>query len=116
MFKYVKASTNVKDLSHILNRFEYEPEVCFYDDLDIGYVSRVITEPQQAIKFNYHSDYWGDADEYQEQNVALITALEPYIGRRVTFNDYFDGEVTLDGIAIDKQYNSVSHTSVVVSE
>lgn len=104
-----------QDLSYVLGWFEYEPEICLSEDVEWGYFKLIDTE-QKAREYNYHSDYWGDAESYQEENVDLMGALEPYVGKAVTFRDYIDGEFTLLGIAIDRQYNSVSHTCIVVRE
>ena len=80
-------------------------------DLD-GY-HRLVTSVSAAERFNYRGDYWGSADEYQEANVELMEAIEPLLGEKVSFDggDYVGVVV---GIAIDKQYNSIEHTVVVL--
>lgn len=91
------------------------------DELDIAsreeidHYFKLVKNVHEAEVFNYHSDYWGDAEEYQEQNVELIDALSPYINKIVTIgydDDFIQGKFL--GIAIDRQYNDISHTKVVL--
>ena len=85
-------------------------------DRDRSYTT-LVTNTSEAEKFNYRSDYWGDASTYQQDNVDLITELEPYVGKLVQIGYGEDGIVgTLKGIAIDRQYNSISHTTVVLED
>ena len=82
---------------------------------EIDHYFKLVKNVHEAEVFNYHSDYWGDAEDYQEQNIELIDALSPYIGKKVTIT-FEDGQIqgTLLGIAIDRQYNSLEHTKVVL--
>ena len=84
---------------------------------EIDHYFTLIRNVHEAEVFNYHSDYWGYAEDYQEQNIELIDALSPYIGKKVTIT-FEDGQIqgTLLGIAIDRQYNSLSHTKVVFDD
>lgn len=90
-----------------------ELDISSLDEID--HYFKLVKNVHEAEIFNYHSDYWGDAEEYQEQNVELIDALSPYINKIVTIgydDDFIQG--TLLGIAIDRQYNDISHTKVVL--
>lgn len=104
----------VFDVTYGLKRVE-ELDISSLDEVDSYF--KLIKNVHEAEVFNYHSDYWGDAEEYQEQNVELIDALSPYIGKKVTIT-FEDGQIqgTLLGIAIDRQYNSLSHTKVVFDD
>lgn len=87
------------------------------DDRDFSYTT-LVKSISDAERFNYHSDYWGDADTYQQENVDLMTELEEFVGKTVKFDSEDEGYITgvLKGIAIDKQYNSLSHTAIVLEE
>lgn len=84
---------------------------------DIDHYYKIVKSVDEAEKFNYHSDYWGYDDEYQEQNVELIDSLSPYINKMVEV-DYDDGSIRgkLLGIAVDRDYNSINHTKIVLDE
>lgn len=114
---------DISDLYFIESSKDFRSlEVASLDELDRYF--KLIKNVSEARAFNYHSDYWGEAGDYQKQNVELIKALRPYIGKKVCV-DYGDGRMsryhgyrgkmqgTLLGIAIDKQYNSLGHTKVV---
>lgn len=88
-----------------------------YDSLDI--VTReqlgsdysyhtLVKNVREAERFNYHSDYWGDADSYQERAVEFVENVEPYIGEIISVDDgegnYEDFKLL--GVLIDRQYNS----------
>lgn len=90
-------------------------DISSLDEVDSYF--KLIKNVHEAEVFNYHSDYWGHAEDYQEQNIELIDALSPYIGKKVTIT-FEDGQMqgTLLGIAIDRQYNSLSHTKVVLDD
>ena len=82
---------------------------------EIDHYFTLVRNVHEAEVFSYHSDYWGYAEDYQEQNIELIDALSPYINKIVTIgydDDFIQG--TLLGIAIDRQYNDISHTKVVL--
>ena len=104
----------VFDVTYGLKSVE-ELDISSLDEVDSYF--KLIKNVHEAEVFNYHSDYWGDAEEYQEQNVELIDALSPYIGKKVTIT-FEDGQMqgTLLGIAIDRQYNSLSHTKIVFDD
>lgn len=114
---------DISDLYLIYSSKDFRQlEVASLDELDRYF--KLIKNVSDARAFNYHSDYWGEAEDYQKQNVELIKALHLYIGKKVCV-DYGDGKMssyhgyrgkmqgTLLGIAIDKQYNSIGHTKVV---
>ena len=84
---------------------------------EIDHYFTLVRNVHEAEVFNYHSDYWGYDEDYQEQNIELIDALSPYIGKKVTIT-FEDGQIqgTLLGIAIDRQYNSLSHTKVILDD
>lgn len=90
-------------------------DISSLDEVDSYF--KLIKNIHEAEVFNYHSDYWGYAEDYQEQNIELIDALSPYIGKKVTIT-FEDGQIqgTLLGIAIDRQYNSLSHTKVILDD
>ncbi len=73
---------------------------------------------EDVLRFNYRSDYWGDAESYQEENEKAFELIEPYIGEEISID--FDDEGTcnflLIGMIIDKQYNDISHTEILVEE
>lgn len=108
-----------EDISHLIfdnhygNKSVDELEVSALDEIDHYY--KIVKSVHEAEVFNYHSDYWGHDEDYQEQNIELIDALSSYIGKMVEIY-YDDGAIRgkLVGIAIDKQYNSISHTKVVL--
>jgi hypothetical protein len=109
-------SKDIIDITNILDTFEVD----YTTEEELGrdkMYRKLITSVYDAIKFNYQSDYWGDADEYQDANVGLIEALERLIGDRVKLT-FDDGTVlgTLEGILIDKQYNSLGHTRILLSD
>lgn len=104
------------DITDLLETFEVD----YITEEQLGsdrMYRKLITSVKDAERFNYHSDYWGDADDYQTDNVALIEALEYFIGQRVKLS-FDDGTVlgTLEGILIDKQYNSLGHTRILLSD
>lgn len=107
-----------KDITWILNGYEYPPEVTTKELLGSDYsYHKLITNVRDAERFNYHSDYWGDAQTYQDDNVDLMAALEPWVGSRCVAEIYGDKiEGTLVGILIDRQYNSIGHTCVLLSD
>ena len=108
----------MKNITYVLEWFEYPPDVTTEEWLGSDYYYRTLVKSvNEAERFNYHSDYWGDADEYQEDNIVLMEGLEPYIGERCYVEegeDYIEG--TLEGILIDNQYNSISHTCILFSD
>lgn len=104
------------DITDILETFEVD----YITEEELGsdrMYRKLITSVKDAERFKYRSDYWGDADNYQIDNVALIEALEYFIGDKVKLS-FDDGTVlgTLEGILIDKQYNSLGHTRILLSD
>lgn len=103
------------DITSIVKQFrEYDSSLRLTTeaelDSDRSYWNK-ITTLTGVNKFNYHSDYWGDADSYQEEHIDLMNAIKPYIRKKVII----DGrEVKLLGIMIDRQYNSISHTRLLI--
>ena len=112
---------DAEDISYLIFDTSYGQK--YIEELDIASKEEIdhyftlIRNVHEAEVFNYHSDYWGYDEDYQEQNIELIDALSPYINKRVAIQ-YDDGviEGTLLGIAIDKQYNSISHTKVILDD
>lgn len=110
------------DIQYILDNYEYppdvEPEEMFNNDPDSSYF-KVVRDANEASKFNYQSDYWGSADGYQEEMVGLLEELENYIVDGTTLCMY-DGDTEIKfkvtGVAIDKQYNSISHAKILFKE
>ena len=108
-----------KNISHLIfdnyygNKSVEELDVDSINDIDHYYT--LIRDVDEAERFNYHSDHWGYDEDYQEQNIDLIDNLTPYINKQVEI-DYEDGTITgkLLGIAIDRQYNSINHTKVIL--
>lgn len=108
------------NLESFLPNYEYPPEIAveevFNNDSDRSYFT-VVRTVSDAEKFNYHSDYWGTAEEYQDNMVDLLSTLEPYIEDKTVFNiDGFEefNKATITGVAIDRQYNSMSHAKILV--
>lgn len=110
---------DVEDISYLVFDTSYgqkdiqELDIASREEIDHYFT--LVRNVHEAEVFNYHSDYWGYAEDYQEQNVELIDALSPYVNKKVTIT-FEDGQIqgTLLGIAIDRQYNSLSHTKVVL--
>ena len=90
-------------------------EIDIVESSELDHYYKLVKSIEEAKSFNYHSDYWGFADDYQEQNVELMEQLSKYIGREVVI-DFIDETIKgkLLGIAIDKQYNDIHHTKVVL--
>jgi hypothetical protein len=116
----IEEEEDIEDISHLVfdvhvgdGKFIEEFEVSSIDEID--HYFKLIKDTHEAEMFNYHSDYWGTAEDYQNQNISLIESLSPYIGKKV-YIEYEDGDIkgTLLGIAIDTQYNSISHTRIIL--
>lgn len=107
---------------------EHIPNITYIlDDIDIVekeqvgpdmHYRKLITSVRDAERFNYRSDYWGSAEEYQDANVALMESIEDYVNKTVeiTFEDEGPIKFKVLGLLIDKQYNSLSHTCLLVEE
>ena len=123
IFNLLKEFDSASDIYMYIDHYEYQPDIIpedvFKKDSDWTYFTIVKTE-QEAKEFNYHSDYWGTDIQYQRDNVELLADLEDYIasGDKMYFTDdtgekyYF----TVTGVAIDRQYNSISHTKILIKE
>lgn len=115
----IEISDEPEDISHIIfdNHYgnEFIDEIAVTDRGSIDHYYTLIKNINDAERFNYHSDYWGYDEDYQEQNVELVDKLSPYIGKEVQI-DYDDGSITgkLLGIAVDRQYNDIHHTKVIL--
>ena len=105
-----------EDITYILDDYNGEVDFVTKEELGLDYTYRVlITSVSEAQEYNYHSDYWGSDSEYQEQNVDLMWQLEKYVGKTVKIK-FEDTTVyaKLIGILIDKQYNSIDHTKILI--
>lgn len=105
-----------EDITYILDEYNGEVDFVTKEELGLDYSYRVlITSVSEAQEYNYHSDYWGSDSEYQEQNVDLMWQLEKYVGKTVKIK-FEDTTVyaKLIGILIDKQYNSIDHTKILI--
>lgn len=124
IFNLLKEFDSATDIYMYIDRYKYQPDIIpedvFKKGSDWSYFTIVKTE-QEAKEFNYHSDYWGTDIQYQRDNVELLADLEDYIasGDKMYFTDDDTGEkyyFTVTGVAIDRQYNSISHTKILIKE
>lgn len=114
-------NNDATDINWLFTDYQYPPDLSTYEDFrnsgDSSYFT-VVKSVHDAERFNYHSDYWGSADGYQEDAVDIMSTLESLVGKKVIV-DIDEGESSvfkLVGLAIDRQYNSVSHMKVLVEE
>lgn len=113
--KKLSEDINIPDITHILEKYDWEVDITTEEQLGSEYFYyKLCATTEDAMKFNYHSDYWGDADSYQEDNIDLMERIEPYVGKEVIVS-FDDGDVKFKilGIVIDKQYNDLSHTKIL---
>ena len=111
-----ESESNIPDITWILENYDWKVDITSREELGSDYsYHKLVTDAQEAKEFNYHSDYWGDADSYQEDMVDLVEQIEPYVGREVSI-DYDGDEVKCKvlGVLIDRQYNSLSHAKILV--
>ena len=111
-------SEDVPNITWILENYDWDVDIMTEEQLGSDYLYRKLCKNvDEAARFNYHSDYWGDADSYQDANIELMEQIEPYVGKEVIV-DFDDGsqKYKILGIAIDKQYNSLSHTCILAEE
>ena len=111
-------SEDVPNITWILENYDWDVDIMTEEQLGSDYLYRKLCRNvDEAARFNYHSDYWGDADSYQDANIELMEQIEPYVGKEVIV-DFDDGsqKYKILGIAIDKQYNSLSHTCILAEE
>ena len=112
------------DIGIFINDYEYqpdiEPEETFRNSSDSSYFT-IVRNERDAERFNYHSDYWGSAEQYQNDNVGLVSSLglgDSDVGEDLFYFEDEDGKhyFTVTGVAIDRQYNSISHTKILIKE
>lgn len=105
---------NITKLLH-MNDIDIVTDSEIGNDMSYRTLLKSVTD---AERFNYHRDYWGDAEEYQSQHIDLLDQVEPYIGKvvEVDFEDDGTFQFKLLGVLIDRQYNSISHTRLLVEE
>ena len=116
--KKTESSEDLPNITWILDNYDWDVDIVTKDQLGSDYYYRTLcTTVNDAERFNYHSDYWGDADTYQQDNIDLMEQVEPYVGKEVIV-DYDEGsqKFKILGIVIDKQYNSLSHTCILGEE
>lgn len=112
----MKESYDVTDrFSRLLSRYEDQVDIITEDDLgeDLRYF-KLVKNVNDAERFNYHSDYWGDADSYQEEVVDFMSRLSPMIGG--IYSDEDGDSYEIEGLLIDKQYNSLGHCAVLLKK
>lgn len=116
--KKTESSEDLPNITWILENYDWDVDIVTKDQLGSDYYYRTLcTTVNDAERFNYHSDYWGDADIYQQDNIDLMEQVEPYVGKEVIV-DFDEGsqKFKILGIVIDKQYNSLSHTCILAEE
>lgn len=94
-------------------------DVTTVEQLGNDYMYRkLVKSVRDAERFNYHSDYWGSADDYQRANVKLMKKIAPFIGKTVVldFGDDARFEANVLGLLIDTQYNDIEHSAILVEE
>lgn len=99
------------------NPYEVYEDIYGYDSLDVmsreeigpdySY-HRLVKNVTETRTFNYHSDYWGYAEDYQEKAVEFMKEIKPYISKKVAIECNAGDTliVNLVGVLIDRQYNS----------
>ena len=111
-------NTDIPDITYIFEDYDWKFDITTKEDLGLDYsYHKLVKTTEEAEKFNYHSDYWGSADTYQEEVTEVVSQFEPYIDKKVLI-DTDDGPITckLLGVLIDKQYNSVGHLEILVED
>lgn len=111
-------NTDIPDITYIFEDYDWKFNITTKEDLGLDYsYHKLVKTAEEAEKFNYHSDYWGSADTYQEEVTEVVSQFEPYIDKKVLI-DTDDGPITckLLGVLIDKQYNSVGHLEILVED
>lgn len=108
------------------NPYEIYEEIYGHDSLDVMtredigsdyYYHTLVKNVREAEKFNYHSDYWGYDEEYQENAVEFVREIKPYIGKKVGIECGDDEDLivaTIVGVLIDKQYNN--HIKILIED
>ena len=117
--------TNTNTTVTTFNPYTIYEEIYGYDSLDVMtredigsdyYYHTLVKNVREAEKFNYHSDYWGYDEDYQEKAVEFIREIKPYIGKRVGI-ECNDGDTLICkivGVLIDRQYNS--HLKILIED
>lgn len=111
--------SNVEDITWLLDDTDWKVDITTNERLGSDRSYRTLVKNvHDAETFNYHSDYWGSADGYQEENVNFMEQLEPYIDKvvKVTFEDGTEQKFKVLGLLIDRQYNSIGHSEILVEE
>lgn len=117
--------TNTTTNIQTFNPYAIYEEIYGYDSLDVMtredigsdyYYHTLVKNVIEAEKFNYHSDYWGYDEDYQEKAVEFVREVKPYIGKRVGIEcDDSDTLICkIVGVLIDRQYNS--HLKLLIED
>jgi len=72
---------------------------------------KLVKNIREVEKFNYHSDYWGCAEYYQDKHIEFMIKIKPYIDKTITL-DGMTGKLL--GLLIDTQYNSLEHSALLL--
>lgn len=121
-FRKMHEGEDIEDITYLFDRWDWEVAPVTAEELGMDYsYFKLVTSVNEAERFNYHSDYWGRAEDYQNDAVEVMTDFEPYVGKtvKVSFEDEEDakGETfVVKGMLIDKQYNSLSHLRILVED
>lgn len=114
-----ESEDTVPNITYLFDRYNWEIDIDSKESLGMDYnYHTLLTSVDDAEKFNYHSDYWGNASDYENDMVNLVSDFEPYIGKKIQI-DYDDGEsreFTLLGVLVDNQYNDSSHAKILVDD
>lgn len=114
--EFLRESHDVTDrFNRLLSKYGDKVDITTEEDVgnDISYF-KLVKNVKDAIRFNYHSDYWGDADLYQEEVVGFMSRLAPMIGG--VYSDEDGDSYEIVGLLIDKQYNSLGHCKVLIKK
>ena len=107
---------DVMELSEEIYVYDDNVETCTAEELgnDMIYYKKCYDE-HDVDKFNFHSDYWGDANYYQEQALDVMREIKSYIGNKVII-PFSDGNksATVVAMLIDKQYNN--HIKILIDD
>lgn len=109
---------SLPDITYLLEDYEWKIDVVTKENLgsDYSYFTLVKT-PEDALRFNYHSDYWGTADAYQAMAEEVVNAFAPFVDKNVVIS-FDDGDVKAKvlGILIDRQYNDLEHMKLLIED
>ena len=107
---------DVMELSEEIYGQDNDIKICTAKTLGIDIINREKCYNEQDVElFNFHSDYWGDANDYQEQALDVMREIKPYIGNKVII-PFGDGNksATVVAMLIDKQYNN--HIKILIDD